>query len=158
RIDKAIFNYQRLDFNFFYRVVFNFILLLSVITFLMRFGSLLTQAPLLSGAGSDLKSLVPIAPPLLNCIDVSILYIALTALFELKYSYRLTRGRRILLIFFVIFTIVAALIYKVSRGEFLVFMMGAIYILLIPRKITLGFKQLMMVILPIALLLYIGAM
>ncbi len=37
-------------------------------------------------------------------------------------------------------------------------MLGAIYIFLIPRKITLGFKQLMMVMLPMALLLYIGAM
>ncbi|WP_457947350.1 O-antigen polymerase [Enterobacter mori] len=158
RIDKAIFSYQRFDFNLIYRVVFNFIVLLSIITFLMRFGTMLTHPPLLSGAGSDLKSLVPNAPPLLNFIDVSMPYIALTALFELKYSYRLRRGRRILLIFFAIFTIVAALIYKVSRGEFLVFMMGAIYILLIPRKITLGFKQLMIVMLPMALLLYIGAM
>lgn len=158
KIDKNIFRYQRFEFGFFYRSFFNFIMLLSVTAFFMRFGTILTHPPLLSGAGSDLKSLVPNAPPLLNFADVSMPYIALTALFELKYSYRLRRGRKYFLLSFVFFSIVAALVYKVSRGEFLVFMMGAIYLLLIPRKITLGFKQLMMIMLPMALLLYIGAM
>lgn len=158
KIDKNNFSFQRFDFNLFYRVFFNFIVALSVVAFFMRFGVMLTNPPLLSGAGSDLKSLVPNAPPLLNFIDVSMPYIALAALFELKYSYRQGRVRKYFLLSYVFFSIVVALVYEVSRGEFLVFMLGAIYIFLIPRKITLGFKQLMMVMLPMALLLYIGAM
>lgn len=158
KINKDIFNFQLCYFSVYYRGLFNLLVFLVLLTFVIRFNSVLFHPPLIYGVGSDLKILVPDAPAILNFIDISTPYLALLAVFEVKYSCNIDRTRKVGLILYVLFTIISALVYKISRGEFLVFMLGFFYIILIARKKMFNYKIFKGVLFSILALMLFGSL
>lgn len=158
KIDKKTFVFQRYNFTKSYRYLFNFFALLSFIAFTVRFHNSLFTPPLLFGTTTDLKESVPDAVPIINFADVSIPFLALLCVFELKYSVKISTIRKFNLVSYILFCVIATLIYKVSRGEFLAFALGCIYIFLISKKISINFKQLIIICVFFAIFFYIGAL
>ncbi|KNC91476.1 O-antigen polymerase [Trabulsiella odontotermitis] len=158
KIDKNIFIFQRYNFTNSYRYLFNFFALLSFIAFTVRFQNALLTPPLLFGTTVDLKESVPDAVPIINFADVSIPFLALLCVFELKYSVKVPAIRKFVLVGYIIFCIITTLVYKVSRGEFLAFALGFIYLLLISKRISVRLRQLIIVCLFFSLFFYMGTL
>lgn len=157
-INKNKFIIQRLHYGFYYKVFFNVFCFLSLLAFLVRFKDELFAPPLFFGTGFDLKQSVPDALPVLNFADLATPFLAIISVWELKYSFSASKFRRVFLLGFIFFSIVAALVYKVSRGEFLVLILGVIYILLIPRNVVIRFKYIAIITFFASLFFYIGTL
>lgn len=158
KINKDYFVIQKLYFGFNYKFIFNIFITASILAFIMRFKSELLSPPLFFGNGFDLKESVPDALPILNFADIATSFLAIMSVWELKYSEYIKRSRRLLLVGFIMFSIIVSLVYKVSRGEFLVFILGVIYLLVIPRRIIIRFKYLFLICVFASLFLYVGAL
>lgn len=139
-----------------YQIIFNTILLLTIMAFLLRFGGAILSPALLSGAGQDLKALVPEALPLINYADIFTPFAALICYFELSFSVKITVRRKVILCLYILFSIAVALAYKVSRGELLVFVLGASYIYLIKNDVRVSLRHVVIVILVISFFFVLG--
>lgn len=158
RLDANIFLHQSILYSTPYRFFFNSVLLCTIIVFIIRFQGVLLSPPLLYGATNDLKDSVPDALPGLNYVDLFTPYAALMCIIELKFFYGVSRTRRLFLFLYIIFSIISALIYKVSRGEFLIFALGFIYLSIISKQSSMNFKKIALLSILIGLFLYVGAL
>lgn len=158
KLNSEIFIQQKIIYTKPYLLLFNFILLSTIIAFFVRFHGHIFSPPLLYGATSDLKNSVPDALPGLNYADLFTPYAALLCFVELKFFYGISRLRRVTLLLYIMFAICSALIYKVSRGEFLVFVLGYVYLLLVSKQSSLNVKKIALLILFVGVFLYVGAL
>lgn len=158
KLHPEIFSQQKIIYTKPYLLLFNFILLSTVVAFFVRFNGVLFSPPLLYGATSDLKNSVPDALPGLNYVDLFTPYAALLCFVELKFFYGVSRQRRISLLLYILFAVCSALIYKVSRGEFLVFVLGYVYLLLVSKQRALNVKKIAFLFLLLGVFLYVGAL
>lgn len=158
KINKDNFSIQKLYFGFGYKSFYNFFIILSVVAFLIRFKSQLLTPPLLYGTAFDLKQSVPGALPGLNFADIAIPFLAIIAFWEYKNSINISPGRRLILVIYIFFSIVSLLIYKVSRGEFIVIMLGIVYLVIIPKRMFIRFKYLLIISFFISLFFYVGSL
>jgi oligosaccharide repeat unit polymerase len=158
KIDKNVFSYQRYYFKRNYRYLFNFFAILSLVAFIIRFQDVLTSPPLFYGTTTDLKESVPDAVPFINFADLSITFLALLCVFEIKYSIKISTIRKANLLIYIVFCIFSTLIYKVSRGEFLTFALGFLYVILIQKKIKISLKHLVIICTLLFLFFYLGAL
>lgn len=157
-IKKDRFRMQEFHFGIYYRLIYNFFVLLSICAFLIRFHGELLSPPLIFSTGFDLKQSVPIAVPYINFADLATPFLAILSIWELKESKSCSIRRRVILLGYVLFCIVSLLVYKVSRGEFVIFMLGVLYIIVIPRSIIVRFRYLVIVAAFAALFFYIGSL
>ena len=158
KINKDRFIQQQLYFGMTYKFFYGFFIILSIMAFILRFKNELFSPALFYGSGFDLKQSVPDALPILNFADISIPFLAIISFWELKNSAKCSIGRRFVLLLFIFFAVVVLLVYKVSRGEFVVIMLGVVYLILIPRKIIIRFKYLLIISSFAALFFYIGTL
>lgn len=158
KLDKSQFKMQALYYTGFYKLLFNIVILVSLVAFLIRFNSIILTPPLLFGSSADLKNTVPQAIPFLNYFDIATPYLALLCFFELRYSINFSKTRKKLLIFYIGYAVISALLYKVSRGEFLIFVLGFLYLLFIAKKISFNFTRIFIVLSLVSLFLYVGAL
>jgi oligosaccharide repeat unit polymerase len=158
KINKDAFTFQKLYFGFGYKAFFNFFIVLSFLAFIIRFKSELLTPPLFYGTSFDLKQSVPDAVPGLNFADIAIPFLAIIAFWEYKNSINISSGRKLVLILYILFSVVSLLVYKVSRGEFIVIMLGIIYLIIIPKRIFIRLKYLLIVLFFASLFFYVGSL
>jgi oligosaccharide repeat unit polymerase len=158
RFNPDQFTQQRILYTKSYSIFFNLILLGTIIAFITRFYSVLLAPPLFYGVTNDLKNSVPDAIPGLNYADLFTPYAALMCVIELKFFHHVSRLRRKLLLSYIFFAVGSAIIYKVSRGEFLIFALGFVYLSVITKQSSVGFKKIAMFSVLITLFLYVGAL
>lgn len=158
KIDKNEFTIQKLYFGFGYKAFYNFFIMLSVLAFVIRFKSELLTPPLFYGTSFDLKQSVPDALPGLNFADIAIPFLAIIAFWEYKNSINISSCRKLFLILYMLFSVVSLLVYKVSRGEFVVVMLGIIYLIIIPKRIFIRFKYLLIILFFASLFFYVGSL
>lgn len=158
KIDKNEFTIQKLYFGFGYKAFYNFFIMLSVLAFVIRFKSELLTPPLFYGTSFDLKQSVPDALPGLNFADIAIPFLAIIAFWEYKNSINISSYRKLFLILYMLFSVVSLLVYKVSRGEFVVVMLGIIYLIIIPKRIFIRLKYLLIISFFASLFFYVGSL
>ncbi len=138
----ALFFYgKQVNFNYTlrisktFRIIFVSFAALSLIAFIIRFRGVLFSPALLS-IGGDLKQNVPKGIPFIHYFDLLTPFLSITALFQLLFSFNLTSRYKKFLLFYIVFSIVIAILYKVSRGELLVQICGSLYLLCKSPKIN----------------------
>lgn len=127
--NKELFITQRIYFSSTYILVFNLLLCLTIIAFFIRFRTEISNPALFTKeAMGDLKSTIPDALPGLHYIELLTPYLAILAYLEMRLSLHIRRKRYILLVAYIFYSIITAILYKVSRGELLIFVLGYLYI------------------------------
>ncbi|WP_061276634.1 O-antigen polymerase [Cedecea neteri] len=154
----SLIGYQKIHYGKAYNFFFNLIVIASIIAFLYRFQHLIFAPALFSGASNDLKSTVPDALPGVNYIDLFTPYAAILALIEIKYSLNLSKKRFVILFCYILFSIISSLVYKVSRGEFLIFGLAYLYIYLATKRNKINFKKMLFILVFVLLFFAVGAM
>ncbi|MDD2384936.1 MAG: O-antigen ligase [Sulfurospirillaceae bacterium] len=126
--EKAADNLKnKIYYSKMYKSIFNFLMIMSIIAFIIRFKSTGFEMVFFSDA-SDKKSLVPLAIPFINYFELMIPYLGIMAFFELHMNSTLGYIRRnILISFFIFSTIIYSLLFSVSRGGLLISILAIIY-------------------------------
>lgn len=153
----SMLNAQRINYGRVYRVTFNFIIYSIFISFIIRFNANIFSPSLFFGQSEDLKNSVPEALPFVNYIDILTPYMAILSFMELKFSLSLSQRRRFFLILYIIFSLISALVYKISRGEFLIFALAYIYILLALSNKVINCRKMILIAIFSATFISIGA-
>lgn len=158
KLNKNVFITHRIKFDLNYRVLFNILMILSIISFIIRFNSVLFYPPFLYVDDSvfDLKSVIPPALPGINLFDVLTPFLAVLCLFELLCSYSVSKKRKITLIFFILYSVCVSIFYKVSRGELIILLLAFVYLYSTSRKINFTLKRGVMVSSLVFLFVYLG--
>lgn len=129
---KLYNNWERsyLYFSQAYYIVINFVALLSVFTFFIRFSGSINDPALLSSANvSDLKLGLPKGIPVLHYFEYLTPCIALVFIFELKMNEVINKKRRLVILLYIFFTFVSLFLYKVSRDDALILLTGWVCII-----------------------------
>ncbi|EAS44607.1 hypothetical protein P3TCK_26577 [Photobacterium profundum 3TCK] len=129
-------NVRGVVFTKLYRLVFNLTFFLALLSFLIRFKGQLFEPALFFSGASDAKSSVAGSVPFLNYFELLLPFISIAAVFELFKNKYLTKKRQCLLFTVIFFSIVIySIIYTVSRGGLLIFILGVFYLYLAVYKV-----------------------
>lgn len=126
---------SRIHINANFKLILNVLIMLSIISFAIRFYGVLLSPPffnLESNQTSDLKHYVPSAIAGFNYFELLIPFLSLACCFELSHSPK--KKRKIILIIYISFSIAYSLFYLVSRGTLLVILFGCLYLYVRRKK------------------------
>ncbi|MFP0552808.1 O-antigen polymerase [Acinetobacter baumannii] len=157
QLNKEIFTKYKIFFGLKYRIFFNIFLFLSLVSFYLRFNDVLLNPPYFNVEDAfDVKSAVPPALSGVNLFDVFTPFLAVLCVFELFFSINLTKFRKLLLILFIIFSVIVSVLYKVSRGELIIFILAFIYLYCTSREIKFSLKPAILVTIFLSSFIYLG--
>lgn len=145
KINKKHLITSKIYFTDTYKIIFNSILIVVSIAFLLRFGKNIFSPVILGSSVNDLKENVPAAIPFINYADIFTPFAAIICYSEIRYSITLTQPRKFFLIGFILFSIVVSICYKVSRGDFFVFALGVIYLYITTHKTNFSIKRIALI-------------
>ncbi|WP_272524556.1 O-antigen polymerase [Providencia sp. PROV201] len=155
--NKEVFITQRIYFSSTYILVFNLLLCLTIIAFFIRFRTEISSPALFTKeVMSDLKSTIPDALPGLHYIELLTPYLAILAYLEMRLSLHIRRKRYILLVAYIFYSIITAILYKVSRGELLIFVLGYLYIFFSCSLKQKNFNKIIILSIFIAIFIFVG--
>ena len=155
--NRKLFTTQRIYFSSTYILIFNLLLSFTIIAFIIRFQSEISNPALFTKESvSDLKSTIPDALPGLHYIDILTPYLAILAYLEMRLSLNIRKKRYILLVVYIFFSIITAILYKVSRGEFLIFVLGYLYIFFSCSLKQRNFNKFILLSFFIAIFIFVG--
>ncbi len=119
----------KIKFTSVYYMVTDFLMLMSILVFVIRFSTTGFEITLFSDA-SDKKSLIPPAIPFLNYFELLTPYLSLVGIFELGISRFLSKKRKIIIILYILFAIpISSLLFSISRGTLMIPILGTLYFL-----------------------------
>lgn len=156
RLDKRHITSQMIQVTGAYKCLFNTLLILILFSFYLRFRTTEFTPAIAAVSDIDLKGGVPEAIPFINYADVLTPFLAIICRFELRFSANLTIVRKRVLIFYILFSVVSALVYKVSRGEFLVIILGCLYIYCITNRKLFSLSRVILLFSVTGLFFFLG--
>ncbi|MCE2594066.1 oligosaccharide repeat unit polymerase [Motilimonas cestriensis] len=114
--------------NGLYSYCLNGSMLIAIFVFFVRFKSQIFMPTLFVSGISDVKSAVPDGIPFLHYFDLLTPFLAVSALHRLLFCNKTNSLNFVLLLSFIFFSILTIVLYKVSRGELLVIILGSLYL------------------------------
>lgn len=148
-------NNDRLESFYFsnkYALFLDFFICLSIFAFIIRFGAIIFQPPILYFGFSDLKESVPSGIPVIHYFDLLTPFLAITVIHALLFSEGMNRFRVWYFRLFIVFSLTTIIFYKISRGELLIIILGWLYLIYYKYRFSLA-KMLSVVVCIIILFL-----
>lgn len=127
------YNLDKIYINNKYKIFLDFLAILTVIVFLIRFKSDVLHPTILRSGVGDLKELVPPGITGLHYIDLMTPIIGIYYIFELLYSKNISRLRRISIVIYSVFVVVNIIAYKVSRDELTQYLVCTFFLIYVSR-------------------------